>query len=378
MKTLRADAVERAMQQHGFSASALAERLGVSKQAVSNWLNGRDTPRPDKLLRLSLALKLSLSQILETELSVREPVVAYRMTTNRKAQANHLDDAKDKGQALEALVPYLPYNSLVAPPQLLHAKPEYRYVQSAAASLRAEMGLKDEDHIEFEQLIGQFRKLQAVIVPSLWGKKRESHANALHIYLPDHGSTWVYLNLDTNEFDFMFWMAHELAHSYTSELCGTEEGEDFADMLASALLFPEACAKTAYETLSREADGQDLLEAVVKQGLDRNISVYTVFTQTNAYAQEHGLKPIDVSDRALHGMRRRIEAETKTIREIIFDGRKPAARKYIAGCEKTFQTPFFHALAGHIQSTGAEASFVQHVLGIPFADAKALHAELLM
>lgn len=377
MKTLRAEAIERAMQQLGLTASALADRLGVSKQAVSNWLNGRDVPRPDKLLRLSLALKLSLSQLIKTELSVNEPVVAYRMTTNRKVKDDHLGRAKEMGEALEPLVPHLPFNSLVAPPQLRDPRPDYDYVQAAVASLRTELGLKDCDRLESDHLIGQFRRLQAVIVPVLWGK-RESHANALHIYLPHRASTWVYLNLDANEFDFMFWMAHELAHAYTSALCGTETGEDFADMFASALLFPEPCAEVSYESLSSVGDAGDRLDVLVEQALARHIDPYTVFKQVNAYALRHELKPITLEQRALHGTRHRIKAETQTIREILFDGRKPAARAYVAGCEKAFETPMFEALAKYINETGAEAGFIQHVLGIPFSDAKALHAELRM
>ena len=88
MKFLSVTDVQGRMQALGMSASALAEQIGVSRQTVSNWLNGRDLPRPDKLLRLSLALKLSLSELIEIE-PTTAPVVAYRMSTNRKARNSH-------------------------------------------------------------------------------------------------------------------------------------------------------------------------------------------------------------------------------------------------------------------------------------------------
>ncbi len=374
MKSLRATDVQGRMQQLGMSASLLAEQMGVSRQTVSNWLNGRDLPRPDKLLRLSLALNLSLSELIEAE-PRPVPVVAYRMTTNRKARDAHYERAVAKGEALEALVPHLPFDTFVQPEQLKNPKADYAYVRSVANSLREGLGLKDTDPVWFNHLIGRFKDLQSVIVPVLWGKQ-ESHANALHIYLPQHASTWVYLNLDSNAFDFMFWMAHELAHAYTSALCGSEAGEEFADMLASALLFPEPCAKEAYETLSATPGRQALVNAIISEAVERHINVYTVFKQTNAYAAHHGLPAVDVDQQRLHGTRHRIAAATQTIREIIFGNEKPSPREYIAKCEEAFDTPLFKAMSAHIRATGAPAGFVQQILDIPFADAQALHAEL--
>lgn len=373
MKSLSAVTVHSRMQQLGMSAASLAEQIGVSRQTVSNWLNGRDLPRPDKLLRLSLALKLALSELVEAE-PRPVPVVAYRMSTTRKARDVHYERAVAKGEALEALVGHLPFDSFVQPEQIKNPKADYAYVQSVASSLREGLELQEVDRVWFTDLIGRFKDLQSVIVPVLWGKQ-ESHANALHIYLPQHSSTWVYLNLDSNEFDFMFWMAHELAHAYTSALCGTDAGEDFADMLASALLFPEPCATMAYETLSATANQRALIDAIVSEALERHISVYTVFKQVNAYAAHHSLPLVDVNQRGLHGTRHTIAAATKTIREIIFGDEKPS-REYIAKCEEAFDTPVFKAMSAHIRATGAPASFVQHILDIPFSDAQALHAEL--
>lgn len=375
MKSLRANEIQRSMQLLGLSATAVAEQLGVSRQTVSNWLNGRDLPRPDKLLRLSLVLKLSFDQLLETSKPAAAPVVAYRMRANRKAKDIHFLRAVEMGEALEALVPYLPFDTFVQPQQLRDPKADYDYVQSVAGSLREGLGLKDGDRIRFDHLIGRFKELQCVIVPVLWGKQ-ESHANALHIYLPVHTATWVYLNLDSNEFDFMFWMAHELAHAYTSALCGTDEGEDFADMLASALLFPESCARSAYEKLSAIHGPRALIDAIVAQAVERHINVYTVLKQTNAYAARRGFPEITVAEKAFHGTRHKIDAATRTIREILLGAEKPAPRTYITKCEEAFATPLFAALSEHIRATGAEAGFVQHILNIPFVDAQALHAEL--
>jgi Zn-dependent peptidase ImmA (M78 family) len=56
------------------------------------------------------------------------------------------------------------------------------------------------------------------------GGEKKRHENALHILLPAEKVTFIYLNLDTHLEDFKFWMAHELAHVYTPELAGKDEG----------------------------------------------------------------------------------------------------------------------------------------------------------
>jgi Zn-dependent peptidase ImmA (M78 family) len=86
----------------------------------------------------------------------------------------------------------------------------------------------------------------------MWGEK-QNHKNALHILLPQEKVTFIFLNLDTRLEDFKFWMAHELAHVYTPDLAGTDEGEDFADAMAGALLFPKSLAETAYPQAVRQS-----------------------------------------------------------------------------------------------------------------------------
>ncbi len=104
--------------------------------------------------------------------------------------------------------------------------------------------------MSYSHLIDQFGTNGAVVVPVLWGEK-QNHKNALHILLPQEQVMFIFLSLDTRLEDFKFWMTHELAHIYTPGLAGTEEGEDFADALAGALLFPKSVAEVAYLQATR-------------------------------------------------------------------------------------------------------------------------------
>ena len=57
----------------GLSQEALAERVGVSRQAVSKWETDAAAPELDKLVALARAFGVTTDQLLTEELSAEEP-----------------------------------------------------------------------------------------------------------------------------------------------------------------------------------------------------------------------------------------------------------------------------------------------------------------
>ena len=170
-----------------------------------------------------------------------EPVIAFRKKASTKTHDGHISRAKDMGYQLSDVVQYLPYDLLIKPPTLKNPVNEYDYIQTVAEKIRSEIGVGPKEELTFAHLIKKFDELQAVLIPVMWGKKN-NHENALHIYLPESMTTWIYLNLDVHAHDFKFWMAHELSHVLAPSL-RENEGEDFADSLAGALIFPKSIAE---------------------------------------------------------------------------------------------------------------------------------------
>ena len=62
-KILNRSALQDALIKAGLNQSGLAEKLKVSREAVSKWLAGESFPQPDKLLRMGMLLGLSLIHI---------------------------------------------------------------------------------------------------------------------------------------------------------------------------------------------------------------------------------------------------------------------------------------------------------------------------
>jgi hypothetical protein len=221
-------------------------------------------------------------------------------------------------------------------------------------------------------LLGEFAENGAIVIPVMWGAL-QNHKNALHILLPQEKATFIFLNLDTYLEDFKFWMAHELAHVFTTDLAGTDEGEDFADAFAGALLFPRALARTVHEQVARQSKAHEA--RVLKTfAQDHCISLYSVFTEVNRYAQSQGLVSLKHAGTEIHAMRN--AQRGKLLSELLFAPLPPAPSAYLAAAEHQFHSSFFPALRRMVQEKQTGAGYIQQIMDIPMQDALALHGEL--
>ncbi len=371
-KTINTEALQSALDEHGLTQSQLAEAVGVSSQAVTNWKKGKDFPRPATLLKLATTLRLTFEQLVQT-IDPGKPVVAFRKKGSAKTTESHISRAEGIGKMLTPLVPYLPQmqalRTLITSPST-----EYNKLQVAVSQTRDRLGIGELAELEYEHLIGEFKCSGAVLVPVMWGKKG-NHENALHIRLPQDDVTFIFLNLDTHLEDFKFWMAHELAHVYTPELAGTEKGEDFADAFAGALLFPKACAEAAYgEALNVNGVDSAILNVLQRYSYEYLISLNTVYQQVRQYAKANKLPPLTIDERKIHQARNSNPGELIT--DILFEPAPPAPDHYIAASEKIFQSGFFQALRRMIKEEDTGPAYLQQVLDLSVQDARAIHEEL--
>jgi Helix-turn-helix. len=372
---LNIEAVTSRAQELGLSQANLAETLQVSREAVSQWFKNEKFPRPDKLLKLARTLNLGFGEMVISTFTVNEPVVAFRKKGGRKITSDYIEQAHDMGRILALLVPHLPFDDLSQPPFLKSPALDYEYVQKAARRVRVEIGVKEGEEVNFAALIRFFNDLHAVIIPVLWGNK-DNHENALHIYLPDSMTTWIYLNLDCRLHDFKYWMAHELGHVYTPQL-KDDAGEDFAEAFAGAMLFPEESAEREYTQLRRipNVGGQiNHIKAVAEKLV---VSPLTVYYEINKYADHHRLPKIDLeTKREIFGATSNFNKGYKSVSEYLFQAKQPTSAQYIACGKEQFGSPFFELLKEYVVANRKSASFVQGVLNIPLLDARNVYEDL--
>lgn len=377
MKTrkLNIDKIEESAERLGFNMSKLAKIVGVSRETVSQWFKGEKLPRPDKLLKLSMALGLSFNEIVLSRPSENEPIVAFRKKGSHKITDQYLEEARDTGRILANLVPYLPFDRLSRPKTLIHPRLNYSYIQLVAKKIRTQIGKVPDDVIGFEDLINFFNDLNTVIIPVLWGSK-DRHENALHIYLPESMTTWIYLNLDCNIHDFKFWMAHELGHVLSPEL-HNDEGEDFADAFAGALLIPEEIALREYTHLRKTYIISHQINRIKSVAKELCVSPLTVYLEIKKYAQHFKLPEIELeNDQEIYKANTNFNKEFKTTSEYLFENKAPAPDQYVRSATDQFGSPFFVSLREYIKENRKSAGFVQSILRMSLLDARNIYEAL--
>ena len=374
-QTLQAQAVRQSLQAKGWTQKDLAEQIGVTPQSVTNWLKGDDFPRPDKLLRLATTLKLRLDQLTATEPAAQalRPIVAFRRRAATKTTEAHIAKALAMGALLGPLVPHLqPLRALRT--AISQPSTAYADLQLAAAQTREKLGIGTRTVLDYATLIGEFAANDAVLVPVLWGE-RQRHDNALHILLPAQRVTFIYLNLDTHIEDFKFWMAHELAHVYTPDLAGADEGEDFADAFAGALLFPQTLAADAYREAAEPRRKSEGVAVLQRHAQEHQISLYTVYREAQAHARASGQAPLPLNEKTdIHAVRN--ARRGCLVSELLFDPLPPEPATYVAAAHNSFGSEFFNALRRLLKAQGTGPGYVQQLLDLSLADATALHHAL--
>jgi transcriptional regulator with XRE-family HTH domain len=373
-KKLNIQKISQSMDEKGLNQAGLAQSLGVSRTIVSAWFKGRKFPRPDKLLKLGLELGLPFQDLVKISVTAFEPIVAFRKKGRRKTTDSHVENAKEIGQLLDVLAPYLPFEGLFQPPFLKEPKLDYSYIQKAAQRIRSEIKVKNGEPIAFEQIIAKLNTFEVVLIPVFHGR-REHHENALHIFLPTSKTTWIFLNLDSNLHDFKFWMAHELGHVLSPSLTG-DSAEDFADLYAQALLFPEMQAKRAYMSLKRLRSSRSMIREIISLADSFKISLITVYKAINEYAADSGLVELNLEP-DIYAATTNFNKKYPNVSEILFEGKLCSASDYIKKTKELFGSPFFEALRVYLSENEKSGGFIQSILDCSILDAKEIHAELI-
>lgn len=374
-KKLNTNNIEQKIELLGLCQADIAEKLDVSRQAVSQWFGNNKFPRPNKLLKLAQLLKLSFSDLVIKTDTSNEPIVAFRRKGNHKISDDYIEEAKDKGFLLNNLVPYLPFDNLSRPPALKDPKFDYEYIHKATNAVRKEIAKSSDSVIEFTDLINFFNEHHAVLIPVFWGNKK-NHENALHVFLPSSTTTWIYLNLDSKIHDFKFWMAHELGHVKSPDLTG-DEAEDFADLFAGALLFNPDLARDEYIQLRRLSSESSQLNRVLELAKELIVSPLTAYYQINNYAQYAGKQKINLeANKLIFKANTIFQSDYNTIADVLFKKLPPPSKEYFSVASEEFKSPFFIALKDFLIKERKSVGFLQSILNLSPVDAQTLYEDI--
>ena len=378
-KQLNIPLIEAKSEQLGLNQSQIAEAVGVSRQAVTKWYQKASFPRPAPLLKLGKILELAREELIQSVTPREEPIIAFRKRAGTVTTDEHRTRAKNMGYFLRPLVSHFTFDPYKSPSQLKEPSLDYNYLQGLVIKIREEIGIEPSKVLNFNDLIQAFKDHQAMIIPTLWGKK-SSHENALHIFLPESQTTWVYLNLDSNIHDFKFWMAHEFAHVLTLELLEQEKydfAEDFADAFAGALLFPATCAAALYTKYSNAETAQERLKHLLKVANEHVISPVCVFKELEKFANHNNLPLMKIKDDKFHAITAEFNKGYPNLSTHILETEEPTADEYFSKVGEVFKSDFFTKLAEYLKEKKADDTALINILNVSPMDAKAYYEALV-
>lgn len=367
-RKLNIEKIKTSMDQLGLNQTSLADKINVSKESISKWLKGEKFPRPAKLLKLSQQLDLSFTQMVSQDDSAH-PQFAFRTNKNKKQTAEQEQNAKEMGELLKLLLPYLDGESVFNAPIISQPSINNEYIHKVAHELRVKLNL-DSNKITFKELMQLYTDFRIIFIPVMWGPNGD---NGLFINLPDSHVTFVYANLEKVVTDFKFWLLHELAHCMTPSLKG-HEAEIFADSFASAVLFPTNLAEKAYNELAKIRITGTAINRIKELASQYVISPYTILNEMDNYATKSSRPKLNIK---MDGAITNFNKQVGLVSEIIFEETNPDAEKFIETCKSEFNSKFFNALASFLKDTKKEAGIVQRLMNIPIADAKGVYSALV-
>lgn len=89
-KSLNLPKLEDALIRAGMNQSDLAARLGISREAVSNWMRGESFPQPDKLIRIGMLVGLTFDDLVVSQESPEvKPVIGHGALRKRTKRVRH-------------------------------------------------------------------------------------------------------------------------------------------------------------------------------------------------------------------------------------------------------------------------------------------------
>ena len=95
--------------QHGLSQEALAEKLGISRQAISKWERAEASPDTDNLMALSNLYGVSMDSILYPDALEKEAETAQKKPKEKKEKAPKLHLPKTKLQKIGTRILKFPF-----------------------------------------------------------------------------------------------------------------------------------------------------------------------------------------------------------------------------------------------------------------------------
>jgi transcriptional regulator with XRE-family HTH domain len=297
----------------GFSISALAEKLHVSRQSVTTWIEGR-VPRGKHLVELCKILGLRPDAFFTTETKNAVSVPLHRAVRKKTITSAMADASLTIAKEYVHLLRQAPLSAMV--PVVRVQERSCSAAKQCASQLRTIAGISDEKPMSY---FGAFKLLSALnifVIIRPFPPELINDSYAFYSRIADQRV--VFVNIDTNVLDLIFQLLHETVHAIrdeSSEDIKTAEEESFCDKVAMYTQFPDYYI-------------QNIVTAMNGCKPSFKVNMLKEFSGTNGHSvyglyyrlQDEGLFPRGLG---IGGAAENLKKEFPTIRDVLFKDADP-------------------------------------------------------
>lgn len=235
------------VKENNSSIVKLAERTGVSRQTVNDWIKGQ-VPKGNHLIDLSRIFNVSPDFFFAKDFDIAISVPVHRTRKKAKVTQAMQNDAMELARTYEVLFNN-DANSSVLPVIRVHKRND-EIAKIIAKELRKRTDIGQDLPLDYEHTFSILEQLGIMVIFRYFPVKIKAYA----FYTKIHGYRIVFVNNTTNIIDLIFPILHEAVHAIRDEINTNygfdAEEENFCDKVASYIQFPDEYVHMVYDVIN--------------------------------------------------------------------------------------------------------------------------------
>ncbi|NLL14269.1 MAG: ImmA/IrrE family metallo-endopeptidase [Fibrobacter sp.] len=221
----------------GYTLIQLSEELGVSRQAVNEWISGV-TPRGSHLMKLCAVLNLKPEKFFTEPVQSLISVPLHRTIGNKKVTNTMRDASLEMAKEYLNLFRQTPVADLVQVIRIENRSEENAKI--IADKLRSLSKVADGKPTDYKNAFHLLSELGIYTIFREFPDNLIKNTYAFYSKIADHRV--VFVNIDTSIIDLIFYLLHETVHAVRDEVpdqISLQDEENFCDMVTNHIQFPD-------------------------------------------------------------------------------------------------------------------------------------------
>jgi transcriptional regulator with XRE-family HTH domain len=292
----------------GYSLTALAEKLQVSRQSVTTWIEGR-VPRGRHLVELCKILGVRPDVFFTADLKTAISVPLHRAVRKKTITPAMTKASFEIASEYLNLFRQAPLSTMV--PVVRVQERNIAAAKQCALQLRKMSGINDEKPMSYQGAFKLLAALNIYVVLRPFPPELTSDSYAFYSRITDQRV--VFVNIDTNVLDLIFQLLHETVHAIrdeSSDEIKSDAEESFCDKVAMFTQFPNYYVKTIV-TAMNGCKPSSVVNMLKEFSADNGHSIYGLYYRL----REEGLFPKSLQ---IGGAAENLKKHFPTIREVLY------------------------------------------------------------